>query len=287
MVCGLPAALSAIITDALSAAASEGVKVIPIVQFPPATTELPQLSAVSEKSLELAPPIDRPVMLKAALPVLLRVVVNKELATATGTFPKARLVGDRLTPGLVPVPERVTVCGLPLALSAILTAAVNDPLAAGVKVTLIAQLEPAATLAPQVLLCSKSLGFAPVRVTPVRLKATLPVLLKVMACDELATPTGSFPKLRLPGNRLTPGLVPVPERVTVCGLPLALSATLTAAVNEPLAAGVNVTLIVHLPPAATLDPQLLVCEKSLELVPVIPMLVMLKAALPVLLRVTV
>jgi hypothetical protein len=58
-------------------------------------------------------------------------------------------------------------------------------------------------------------------------------------------------------------------------------------VRDPLAAGVKVTLMVQLAPAATLDPQLLVCEKSLESVPVIPMLEMLKAALPVLLRVTV
>ena len=86
---------------------------------------------------------------------------------------------------------------------------------------------------------------------------------------------------------LLPEAVPVPVRVIDCGLPVALSVRARAAVRDPLAAGLKVTLIVHLAPAATLDPQLLVCEKSLEPVPVIPMLVMLKAALPVLLRVTV
>jgi hypothetical protein len=105
--------------------------------------------------------------------------------------------------------------------------------------------------------------------------------------------TGSLPKERLVDERLTAGAppppeaAPVPARLTDCGLPVALSVRLRAAVRDPLAAGVKVTLIVHLAPAATLDPQLLVCVKSLESTPVIPMLVMLKAALPVLLSVTV
>ena len=54
-------------------------------------------------------------------------------------------------PGLAPVPERLTVWGLPLALSAILSVAVRTPLAEGVKVMLIVQLAPASTELPQVL----------------------------------------------------------------------------------------------------------------------------------------
>jgi len=66
------------------------------------------------------------------------------------------------------------------------------------------------------------------------------------------------------GTRLTAGNPPVPVRLTVCGLPLALSVTVSAPVRVPVAVGVNVTLIVQLAPAATLDPQLLVWEKSVE-----------------------
>ncbi len=73
--CGLPPALSVMVTDAVSALAREGVNVTAIVQFAPAATELPQVSAISAKSLALAPAIARPVMLKAALPVLLNVIV--------------------------------------------------------------------------------------------------------------------------------------------------------------------------------------------------------------------
>jgi hypothetical protein len=63
---------------------------------------------------------------------------------------------------------------------------------------------------------------------------------------------------------------------------LLLSVMVSVPVSVPVAVGVKVTLIVQEPPAATLVPQLLVSPK-LELV---PMLVMVSAALPVLLRVT-
>lgn len=53
--------------------------------------------------------------------------------------------------GVVAVPEIATVCGLPLALSAMETEAVRVPVAVGLKVTLIAQLALAASVAAQVL----------------------------------------------------------------------------------------------------------------------------------------
>ena len=43
----------------------------------------------------------------------------------------------------------------------------------------------------------------------------------------------------------------MPVRLTVWGLPVALSVRVTAAVRVPLAVGVKVTLIVQLAPAAT------------------------------------
>jgi hypothetical protein len=57
------------------------------------------------------------------------------------------------------------------------------------------------------------------------------------------------------GESVTPGAVAVPVRETVCGLPAALSVTLTAAVRVPVAVGLNVTLVVQLLPAAKLAPQ--------------------------------
>ena len=77
------------------------------------------------------------------------------------------------------------------------------------------------------------------------------------------------------------GAVPVPERVTAWGLPLALSLILTEAVRVPLAVGVKVTLIVHVPLADTELLQVLLCEKSRLLAPVTEMLVIVKLKLPV------
>ena len=90
-------------------------------------------------------------MLKVALPVLLRVTVCAVLVTSAGWLPKARLVGERLTTAAAPVPERLTVCGLPLALSVMLSEAVRLPLAEGVNVTLILHLALGASELPQVL----------------------------------------------------------------------------------------------------------------------------------------
>ena len=81
--------------------------------------------------------------------------------------------------------------------------------------------------------------------------------------------------------------MPVPERLTVCGLPTALSTTVSEAERLPLADGVKVMLIVHLAPAASEVLQVLVCAKSLILVPVKAMPVILKGTLPVLVSVVV
>jgi hypothetical protein len=84
------------------------------------------------------------------------------------------------------------------------------------------------------------------------------------------------------GERLATGAVPVPVRLTLWVAGLALSAMVTAPVLVPAAVGLKVTLSVQLPLAARLEPQVLVWEKS----PLTVMLVMLRAALPVFLRVT-
>ena len=66
-------------------------------------------------------------------------------------MPKVRLRSDSLTMGarLVPAPERLMTCGLPPPLCEMVTAPVRVPAAVGVKVTLIVQLLPLATLVPQ------------------------------------------------------------------------------------------------------------------------------------------
>ena len=84
------------------------------------------------------------------------------------------------------------------------------------------------------------------------------------------------------GERLTTGAVPVPVRLMVWVAGLALSVMVTAPVLVPAAVGLKVTLRVQLAPAATLEPQVLVWEKS----PLALMLVIVRLAFPVFLSVT-
>ena len=66
-------------------------------------------------------------------------------------MPKDKVVGAKLVLGATPVPVRLMVCGLPVALSVTVIVPGRLPAAVGVKVTLMEQLAPAATEAPQVL----------------------------------------------------------------------------------------------------------------------------------------
>ena len=143
-------------------------------------------------------------------------------------------------------------------MSEMLTAAVRVPAAVGVNVTLIVQLLFAATELPQVFVSAKSPGLVPVMLRLVMLKLVLPVLLSFTLCAGLVAPTFSLAKVRHEGERLTWLERPVPVRLTVCGLPAALSEMLSVAVRVPAAAGVKVTLIAQLLFAATELPQVLV-----------------------------
>ena len=155
---------------------------------------------------------------------------------------------------------------------------VRLPLAVGVKVTLIVQPEPAATLVPQLLVCAKS----PLATMLVKAMAAVPVLLRVIGCEAEVELTSWPGNVKLAGERLAAGAVPVPLRVIVWGLLGELSVIVIDPVRLPPPVGVKVTLIVQPEPAATLDPQVLVCAKS----PLATMLVKVIGAVPVLLRVT-
>jgi hypothetical protein len=95
-------------------------------------------------------------------------------------------------------------------------------------------------------------------------------------------PTFCAGKVKEAGERVTTGAVPVPVRLMVWVAGLALSVMVTAPVLVPAAVGLKVTLRVQLAPAATLEPQVLVWEKS----PLTVKLVMRRVALPVFLSVT-
>ena len=62
------------------------------------------------------------------------------------------------------------------------------------------------------------------------------------------------PKSRLEAERLTAPLVPKPLRLTVCGLPAALSEITRVPFWAPIVVGVKTTLNVHCVPGETVEP---------------------------------
>ena len=86
------------------------------------------------------------------------------------------------------MPLRVTVCGEPVALSVMESVAEKLAAEAGVKVTEMEQLSPAATELPQVLVCAKSLGLVPARLIPVIVRGALPGFESVAVCGALVVP---------------------------------------------------------------------------------------------------
>jgi hypothetical protein len=211
-------------------------------------------------------------MVTGTVPLLVSVTVVVLLVPTT-LVQKLKPVVDRLSEGVTPEPLSETDCGLLEAASVMVNVPGRAPLAVGVKVTLMVQLELGATLAPQLLVCAKS----PLACIPLTLIAMGPAFDRVTGCEALAVPSACTAKLSAPGAAFRTAFAPVPVREAVCGLPEALSVMLNVPVRVPVAVGVKVTLTVQLLLTARLVPQLLVCVKS----PLAVMLAMLAAAVPV------
>src|SRR3989449_32155 len=195
--CGLPGASSVMVTVAVRALAAVGVNVRLRRQLAPATTVAPFVQVVPAamaKSPGFKPARAMLVMLRVAVPLLVRVTVCTGLVVLRRWSPKARLVGAKVTAGAMPIPASDTDCGLLAASSVMVTVAVRAPMAAGVKLMLIVQLAPGATEpAPvgQVLPAAKakSAACAPVMVMLVRFSGVPPLLVSVRFCAALVVPT--------------------------------------------------------------------------------------------------
>jgi hypothetical protein len=114
------------------------------------------------------------------------------------------------------------------------------PALVGAKVTLIVQLPLAGIPEPQVLLWANG------AVVEIDVMLRLTSVLRVTDCVALVEPKGWEPKVRLWGDKVTTGAMPVPERATVWGLPGPLSVITTDPLFVPAAVGVKVTLMVQL-----------------------------------------
>ena len=121
--------------------------------------------------------------------------------------------GVRLTSGVAdtPVPDSGTVCGDPEALSVKVRLALRAPEAVGVKVTLLEQLAPDASVVTQlVVLIEKSPGLDPVRVTA-EIVTELPapeVLVVTTACEGVVLPTVVEANVKLAGAKETVSVAP-------------------------------------------------------------------------------
>jgi hypothetical protein len=295
-VCVLPATLlllSVTTSVAPRLPGAAGVKVTAIVQEVLTARVVGGVPHVvfSLKSPGLVPVNPMLAIFKVASPVLLRVKVSAPLAVISGCgSAKALVVGERLASGAVPVPFKVTVCGLGVAVSLKFNVAVRLPAVVGVNVTPTVQVlgdGAVGTVIPVQLseLLAKSPGFVPVSETLVMVTLALPPLVRVTICTGvLVVPTAWLPNVKVEAERPTDPSMPVPIKLTACGLPaVALSAILTAAVRLPEAEGVKVTVMVQLRLAPSELPQVLPVrgEKSPLLVPVTETTILFKLTLPV------
>ena len=183
MECGLPVALSVMVTAAVRVPVAEGVNITLMVQLPLlAATELPQLLLCAKSPL-FVPVTPMFVTLNAALPVFVSVTDCDPLVVFKVWLAKVRLELERPTAGAgapAPVPLRVMDCGLPPALSLMVTAPVRAPVTVGLKVTLIEQFPLfAATELPQLFVCAKSPLFVPLTPMLEMFSVALPVLVSV------------------------------------------------------------------------------------------------------------
>ena len=120
-----------------------------------------------------------------------------------------------------PIPERATVWGLPVAVSAMLKIPLRVPLAMGEKVTLMLQLCPTARVlsrAAQVLVCVNSVLLVEIWVM---FNVAVPVLVMVTLWGGLTVPTFWLVKERLVGATVTAvaAVTPDPLRAMVCWVP--------------------------------------------------------------------
>lgn len=145
--------------------------------------------------VEIEIPVSETLCLLDSLNVLAALVDPTAVA---GNF---ALAGVNVTPA-IPVPESGTCCGLLGALSVRVMSPVRAPSSVGVNVTLIVQLEPAFSVAPQVVeLMAKS----PLATMLLMSRVAVPLFLTVTVFAADVPPTVSFPKVNEVGVRTTAG----------------------------------------------------------------------------------
>jgi hypothetical protein len=167
------------------------------------------------------------------------------------------------------------------------TVALSAPAAAGSNVTVIAQVALTANPLPQVFVCENELAPVPEIAIELIVNAALPVFLTVTLCVGSAVPTSELANVSEVGESVATGagVTPVPDKAIVEALEV-LSVIVNEADNAPAAVGSNVTVTTHEAPIANPDPHVFDSENELAPVPEIAMELIVSAALPEFLTVT-
>ena len=153
----------------------------------------------------------------------------------------------------VPVPVRVTVCGLVPSLSLTTREPGRLPTCVGVNVTVIVHFAPPTRPEPQSLVWLKG----PEMDTPPMLRVVFPRFVSLIVFGALGSPTGWFPKSRFDaGEKLS--ATPAPCSRTVCGLPRASSKITRLPRCVPDMLGALLTYTLQLERPARVVPQVLV-----------------------------
>jgi hypothetical protein len=142
------------------------------------------------------------------------VAVFEALVVPWARFPNPSVAGVRVT-GTTPVPVIATLCGLVVALSATVSVAVSAPRIEGVKVMVMLQLFPAASVAGlkgQFPPATKSPAFAPLNVMLLMVSATVWVFLNVAVFAALAWSMTSLPNESVAGVRVVCAKAAAPNR---------------------------------------------------------------------------
>lgn len=207
-------------------------------------------------------------------------------AARVGVTPKVVVVDS----GAVPVPVRLRVCGLPVASSVNTRLPELVPTKVGVKVSATVQeSDTASGVAVEQVVPEAAIAKGPVVVMALKVTLAVPVLVSVTVCGGLAMPTGSVGNVGAADKlKVMTGASPVPVRLRVWGLPVALSVNMRLPEFVPTAVGVKVSATVHEPEAATsVDVEQVVPEAAIANGPLTVMAVKVRLLLPVFVTVTV
>lgn len=136
-----------------------------------------------------------------------------------------------------PAPLSPTLCGLPGALSVNERLPLAEPPVVGVNVTATVQVPEAGTgVDVEHVVPVAAIANGPEAAMAVKVRLALPVFVSVTVCALLVLFTSWAEKVSA-ADRLTTGAVPVPVKLTDCGLPEALSVIVRVAVSAPLTVG--------------------------------------------------